>query len=72
MKRLSYCRPRVHYSEQAAASEHLVNLARKEKEWKRNGGGKRGGRLGRSLSGAKGAKPPIPMNEPQPVREKLT
>ena len=44
---------------------------RKENECKRKGGGKRGGSLGRSLSGTKGAKSPIPMNEPQPVREKL-
>jgi len=57
------------YSEQVATYEHLVNLARKEKEWKRKGGGKRGGRLGRSLSEAKEAKPP---HELQPVREKLT
>jgi len=33
------------------------------------GGGKCGGKLGRSLSGAKGDKPP---HEPQTVREKLT
>jgi len=70
MKRLR-CRPIVHLTVNRphAAYEHHGNLARKEKEWKRKGDGKREGRLKRSLSGAKWAKPP---HELQPVREKLT
>ena len=72
MKWLSYCRPIVYITVNRPQHEHLVDLARKENEWKRKGGGKRGGRHGRSLSGAKGTKPPIPMNELQLVREKLT
>jgi len=44
---------------------------------KRNAREREVGNVGADLGGvyqglAKGAKPPIPMNEPQPVREKLT
>ena len=40
----------AHCTEQAVAYEHLVNLARKEKERKRNGGdGNRGERKGTDM-----------------------
>ena len=75
MERLR-CRPVVvspHYSEQAAAYEHLVNLARKQREIKIKGGeGTRGeekrDRHGRRFSEARGLSP----HELQPVGEKLT
>ena len=69
MKRLSYCWPIVYIKVNRPQRKNTSSIWQGRKRNGREGGGKRGGRLGRSLSGAK---PPIPVNEPQPVREKLT
>ena len=74
MKRLSYCRPIVYITVNRPQRMNTSSIWRGRK---RNAREREVGNVGADLGGvyqglAKGAKPPIPMNEPQPVREKLT